>query len=160
MGSRPHVLVWSYVIHCRLSDCFTELEALARKVDWNYMTALAALKSVRSGSPSLPSVEPAAATNRESSLLRPPSRHAPDGCYCQPGRCSAPIIMGGQMPCRDPQKASAAIRQPLTGEAYWDLIQATAKRVDQWPRWKTGGPSLPTPEPPKEETDENKGLPE
>ncbi len=168
----------------------TELEALARKVDWNYMTALAALKSVRSGSPSPPSVEPAAAANRESSLLRPPSRHAPDGCHCQPGRCCAPIIGGRQMPCRDPQKASAVGSLPSVEpadanqesgleRAYGRIAELLAALLEvrrcacQLSGFMYGAvrecasdmiavidAALPTPEPPKEETDANKGLPE
>lgn len=32
---------------------------------------------------------------------------APYGCYCKPGKCTAPVVMGRQMPCRDPRKAAA-----------------------------------------------------
>lgn len=28
------------------------------------------------------------------------------GCYCNPGHCMAPVIMGRQMPCLDPEKAA------------------------------------------------------
>lgn len=43
------------------------------------------------------------------SLLRPAiSADNPlsPGCYCEPGKCAAPKIMGRQTPCRDPEKAS------------------------------------------------------
>jgi hypothetical protein len=39
-------------------------------------------------------------------LLRKPNSPLPDGCYCKPGRCMAPKVMGMQQPCRDPQKAA------------------------------------------------------
>ncbi len=39
-------------------------------------------------------------------LLRPPNDKPPEGCYCKPGRCMAPVIMGRQQPCLDPAKAS------------------------------------------------------
>jgi hypothetical protein len=31
----------------------------------------------------------------------------PPGCNCQPGRCMAPVVMGRQTPCRDPEKAAS-----------------------------------------------------
>jgi hypothetical protein len=40
------------------------------------------------------------------SLLRSVNEPLPPGCYCKPGQCMAPKIMGRQMPCRDPQKAA------------------------------------------------------
>lgn len=43
------------------------------------------------------------------SLLRPAiSADNPlsPGCYCEPGKCAAPKIMGRQTPCRDPEKSS------------------------------------------------------
>jgi hypothetical protein len=40
------------------------------------------------------------------SLLRNANEPLPDGCYCKPGKCAAPVIMGRQTPCRDPQKAA------------------------------------------------------
>ncbi len=40
------------------------------------------------------------------SLLRSPDEKPPEGCYCKPGRCMAPVIMGRQQPCLDPAKAS------------------------------------------------------
>lgn len=39
------------------------------------------------------------------SLLRPASESLPTGCFCEPGKCMSPVIMGKQMPCRDPEKA-------------------------------------------------------
>lgn len=39
------------------------------------------------------------------SLLRPASTQAPPGCYCT-DRCAAPVVMGRQTPCRDPEKAA------------------------------------------------------
>lgn len=39
------------------------------------------------------------------SLLHKPRDPLPEGCYCEPGKCMAPVIMGRQMPCRDRQKA-------------------------------------------------------
>jgi|GEM_PF-6886506 hypothetical protein len=47
---------------------------------------------------------------RRDSLLRKPSDRAPHGCYCKPGKCGAPVIMGRQMTCRDPLKAKGEIR--------------------------------------------------
>jgi hypothetical protein len=41
------------------------------------------------------------------SLLHAPNSKLPEGCYCKPGQCMAPVIMGRQMPCLDPQKAAA-----------------------------------------------------
>lgn len=45
------------------------------------------------------------------SLLRKPSEPLPEGCYCEPGKCMAPKIMGVQMPCRDPKKAAAGTEE-------------------------------------------------
>lgn len=48
------------------------------------------------------------------SLLRlaiGPSGTLAPGCYCKPGRCMAPRIMGRQSPCRDPAKRDAAPAQ-------------------------------------------------
>ena len=42
------------------------------------------------------------------SLLRSATTQPIQGCYCQPGRCMAPVIMGRQMPCLDPEKAARA----------------------------------------------------
>ncbi len=53
----------------------------------------------------------AALANR-GSLLREPisaTNPLPPGCYCKPGQCAAPVIMGRQMGCRDPAKRDAAI---------------------------------------------------
>ena len=36
-------------------------------------------------------------------LLNPASKHSPM-CHCPPNTCQAPIIMGKQMPCRDPKR--------------------------------------------------------
>jgi hypothetical protein len=46
------------------------------------------------------------------SLLHKIGDPLPAGCYCNPGECMAPTIMGRQMPCRDPQKAAAPKVQP------------------------------------------------
>jgi hypothetical protein len=35
----------------------------------------------------------------------------------------------------------APAAEPLTGEAYWNLMQNTADRVSKWPDWKTGSVS-------------------
>ncbi len=40
------------------------------------------------------------------SLLRAASEKYVGGCYCKPGRCMAPVVMGRQQPCLDPAKAS------------------------------------------------------
>lgn len=45
---------------------------------------------------------------KPNSLLRPASKLAPAGCHCKPGRCAAPVVMGQQVPCRDPEKAAMA----------------------------------------------------
>jgi hypothetical protein len=37
------------------------------------------------------------------SLLQPT---ATIGCYCKPGVCMAPVVMGSQTPCRNPAKAA------------------------------------------------------
>lgn len=42
-----------------------------------------------------------------SSLLRKPGP-LPSGCYCKPGKCAAPVILGRQTACRDPKKAAQA----------------------------------------------------
>ena len=34
---------------------------------------------------------------------------AAKGCYCKPGKCMAPTIMGRQMDCRDPHKAAMLV---------------------------------------------------
>ncbi len=31
-----------------------------------------------------------------------------------------------------------AVLKPLSGKAYWDLMERVAKRVESWPSWKTG----------------------
>lgn len=41
------------------------------------------------------------------SLFRKANEPLPEGCHCKPGKCMAPVIMGKQMPCRDPEKANA-----------------------------------------------------
>jgi len=46
-------------------------------------------------------------TAESKSLLHSPNDPPPAGCYCKPGQCMAPVIMGRQMPCRDPEKAKA-----------------------------------------------------
>lgn len=28
--------------------------------------------------------------------------------------------------------------EPLSGKAYWDLVERTAAKVDKWPDWKKG----------------------
>jgi hypothetical protein len=38
-------------------------------------------------------------------LIHNPDDPLPSGCYCKPGHCMAPKIMGVQTPCRDPKKA-------------------------------------------------------
>ena len=43
-------------------------------------------------------------------LLHKPNDPLPEGCFCQPGKCAAPVIMGRQMPCPDPQKAAGIVR--------------------------------------------------
>lgn len=44
------------------------------------------------------------------SLLHRPNDPLPGGCYCKPGQCMAPVMMGRQMPCRDPEKAQGKTR--------------------------------------------------
>jgi hypothetical protein len=44
------------------------------------------------------------------SLLRSDSEALPAGCYCKPGQCMAPTIMGRQQPCRDPEKAALQVK--------------------------------------------------
>lgn len=54
---------------------------------------------------------PAVVARTGESLLRPAisaTNPLPPGCYCKPGECAAPRIMGRQTPCRDPQKRDAA----------------------------------------------------
>lgn len=41
-------------------------------------------------------------------LLRGVNEPLPEGCFCKPGKCMAPFVMGMQMPCRDVNKANAA----------------------------------------------------
>ena len=45
---------------------------------------------------------PANAPHRAIKLIAHEERN---GCYCQPGKCMAPKIMGRQQPCLDPEKA-------------------------------------------------------
>jgi len=40
----------------------------------------------------------------------------PAGCHCEPGRCMAPVVMGLQTPCRDPDKAAIARDPRGSGE--------------------------------------------
>lgn len=47
------------------------------------------------------------------SLLRPVNAPLQEGCYCQLGKCGAPVIMGRQMPCRDPQKARGILPETM-----------------------------------------------
>lgn len=30
------------------------------------------------------------------------------------------------------------MNKPLTGQAYWELIERTARHVETWPDWKRG----------------------
>lgn len=55
------------------------------------------------------------------SLLRKPGP-LPDGCYCKPGQCAAPVVMGRQTACRDPQKAAAQLA-PAEGGAVADILR-------------------------------------
>lgn len=48
------------------------------------------------------------------SLVREPSMYAPFGCFCQK-HCMAPIIMGRQTRCRDPEKAALFVRVHQSG---------------------------------------------
>jgi hypothetical protein len=61
------------------------------------------------------SAAPAEAPSVGRSLLRPAISVAnplPPGCYCEPGKCAAPRIMGRQTPCRDPLKRDALQGKP------------------------------------------------
>lgn len=52
-------------------------------------------------------LRPTASGSVGKSLLRPAinaTTPLPPGCYCEPGKCAAPRIMGRQTPCRDPEK--------------------------------------------------------
>lgn len=46
------------------------------------------------------------------SLLRSANDPPPSKCYCKPGHCMAPVIMGRQMPCLDPAKAAGNVTEP------------------------------------------------
>lgn len=48
----------------------------------------------------------ALAAKEPKELIRPVNDKLPDVCHCSPGNCMAPVIMGFQTPCRDPQKAA------------------------------------------------------
>lgn len=48
---------------------------------------------------------------KSQSLLRSATTQTINGCYCKPGQCMAPIIMGIQMPCLDPEKAARSANQ-------------------------------------------------
>lgn len=60
-------------------------------------------------------------------LLHKPREQAPEGCHCEPGKCSAPVIMGKQMPCRDQQKAA-------------DIMKDKRNRVTE--KWLDSTPSI------------------
>lgn len=61
-------------------------------------------------------------------LLEPPLEHAPPGCHCTE-KCMAPVVMGRQQPCRDPDRFS---RRPPTlagderclvnNSRYWEAV--------------------------------------
>lgn len=69
--------------------------------------------------PAVPQV--AAQQPAAQSLLRKPVKHIseisaqiPGGCYCPPGTCQAPVIMGRQTPCLRRQDAAPPAPQPET----------------------------------------------
>gem|GEM_PF-6100904 len=43
---------------------------------------------------------------QEKEPLLKPAGHIQTGCYCKPGRCMAPVVMGRQTKCLDPNKAA------------------------------------------------------
>jgi len=53
-------------------------------------------------------------------LLRKPSTHAPPGCHCQ-DRCMAPVVMGRQTPCRDPEKAARLALKAFSCVHIWSV---------------------------------------
>jgi len=67
--------------------------------------AIAAWNRRALAAPSQPA-EPVAQAVIGKSLLRKVDEPLPKGCYCKPGKCAAPVIMGRQTPCRDPAKAA------------------------------------------------------
>ena len=36
------------------------------------------------------------------------------------------------------EKEESHVREPLTGQAYWDFLERTSARVSTWPEWKIG----------------------
>jgi hypothetical protein len=60
-----------------------------------------------------PASEPA--PEARGSLLRN-AGPLPSGCYCKPGKCAAPVVMGRQTACRDPAKAQSAPEAKVVDE--------------------------------------------
>lgn len=83
------------------------------------------------------------------SLLRQPvksiadvSKTIPGGCYCQPGTCQAPVVMGRQTPClrTDTTKGDEQLRKALQ-TAIWRLEDML--RGDDGQAWKEAEKALP-----------------
>lgn len=89
----------------RYREALRTIEYEIRLAD-SYGQPLDTIKLWRIAETALTTPEPPASP-QAGSLLRPVNEPLPAGCYCQPGRCMAPVIMGRQMPCRDPEKAAA-----------------------------------------------------
>lgn len=83
------------------------------------------------------------------SLLRQPvksiaevSKTIPGGCYCQPGTCQAPVVMGRQTPCLriDATKGDEQLRKALQ-TAIWRLEDML--KGDDGQAWKEAEKALP-----------------
>jgi hypothetical protein len=44
------------------------------------------------------------AMERDMYMIHKTTDRPPDGCFCSPEKCMAPVIIGKQMPCRDPRR--------------------------------------------------------
>src|SRR6185369_8437590 len=71
------------------------------------------------------------------SLLQKPNENPSAGCFCAPGNCGAPRVMGRQAPCRDPEKAS---RCPHCGKPKMncDCAPDSTERPDTLPAQTSG----------------------
>jgi len=56
------------------------------------------------------------------------------GCYCKPGQCAAPTVMGRQTACRDPAKAKA-LTTPPQAEQLPPLPSAAYRMPSGNPEW-------------------------
>lgn len=99
---------------CGVCTCGYEEDHPEDELQYNYPDAPAA--PVEQAAPPRPLI-------REVSARLPQSN-----CYCEPGKCAAPIVQGQQTPCLDPEKA-AAIEQarPMPGNEDYEFCDHCGK---------------------------------